>query len=98
MASTETPPPADTTAPPPPATTPAAPDAPGWERAVIEKLALATLQEQRAARRWRNFWRSVWLLLAGVVVWLLYRDVVPSPPTAAPHTAMIEVRGARSRR
>ena len=96
MASTETPPPADITAPPPPVTTPAAPDAPGWERAVIEKLALATLQEQRAARRWRNFWRSVWLLLAGVVVWLLYRDVVPSPPTAAPHTAMIEVRGAIS--
>jgi protease-4 len=63
---------------------------------VIEKLALATLQEQRAARRWRNFWRSVWLLLAGVVVWLLYRDVVPSPPTGAPHTAMIEVRGAIS--
>jgi protease IV len=26
--------------------------APGWERATLEKLAFAALNEQRAARRW----------------------------------------------
>ena len=93
MTSTETSSPADTAASTPAAAVPVAPESPGWERALVEKLALAALQEQRAARRWRNFWRSAWLLLAGVVVWLLYRDVVPPASTAGPHTAMIEVRG-----
>lgn len=69
------------------------PSAAGWERALLEKLALAALQEQRAARRWRNFWRLAWLLVFGVVAWLLYRDVVPPTPTSTPHTALIEVRG-----
>ncbi|MCX7663543.1 MAG: S49 family peptidase [Tepidimonas fonticaldi] len=69
------------------------PVGPGWERALLEKLAFAALQEQRAARRWRNVWRLVWLLAFGAVAWLLYRDVVPPTPTATPHTALIELRG-----
>ena len=39
------------------------PAEPGWERAVLEKLALAALTEQRAARRWKIFFRFAWLLL-----------------------------------
>jgi len=66
---------------------------PGWEREVLEKLAFATLREQRAVRRWRNFWRLVWVLLIGTSLWLLYRDVAPPTPTNTPHTALIEVRG-----
>ena len=69
------------------------PVGPGWERALLEKLAFAALQEQRAARRWRNVWRLVWLLAFGAVAWLLYRDVVPPTPTTTPHTALIELRG-----
>ena len=37
--------------------------APGWERATLEKVLLATLQEQKAARRWRTFVRLAWLAL-----------------------------------
>src|SRR6218665_3151022 len=36
---------------------------PGWERATLEKLAFATLNEQRSIRRWRTFFRLVWLVL-----------------------------------
>ncbi len=36
---------------PPPV--PAHPQEPGWERGVLEKLALAAIREQRAARRWK---------------------------------------------
>ncbi|TSE28579.1 putative signal peptide peptidase SppA [Tepidimonas thermarum] len=60
---------------------------------MLEKLALAALQEQRAARRWRNLWRLVWLSLVLVVAWVLYRDVAPPKPSQSPHTALIEVRG-----
>jgi protease-4 len=35
--------------------------APGWERATLEKLMFATLEEQRTARRWRTFTRLAWL-------------------------------------
>ncbi|MDW8335707.1 MAG: S49 family peptidase [Tepidimonas sp.] len=66
----------------------------GWERALVERLVLATLAEQRAARRWRNVWRSVWLLLALAVAWLAYGEtVLPSKPKSTPHTALVEVRG-----
>ena len=34
----------------------------GWERATLEKLAMATLIEQRQARRWRNGIRMAWAL------------------------------------
>lgn len=69
------------------------PKTPGWERALLEKLAFAALQEQRNARRWRNFWRLIWLLAFGVVIWLTYRDAFLPVPVSAPHTALIELRG-----
>ncbi len=69
---------------------------PGWEREVLEKLAFATLQEQKAARRWKIFFRLLWIGLLASFVWLLYRDVVPSSTGLQPHTALIEVRGTIS--
>ena len=38
--------------------------APGWERATLEKLAFAALNEQKATRRWKTFVRLSWLLCA----------------------------------
>jgi protease-4 len=69
---------------------------PGWEREVLEKLAFATLQEQKAARRWKIFFRLLWISLLAAFVWLLYRDVVPTSAMTQPHTALIEVRGTIS--
>ena len=65
----------------------------GWERKTLEKLAFSMLEEQRLARRWKMFWRFVWLAAAGVAVWM---GVAKAPSTSAsttPHTAMIEIRG-----
>jgi len=70
-----------------------APGAPSWERALLEKLALAALQEQRAARRWRIFWRFVWLAVATAVAVALLRDVATPKTVHTPHTALIELRG-----
>ncbi len=67
--------------------------APGWEREVLEKLVLGTLAEQRAARRWRNFWRFGWLVLLGLIVWgALQRDIA-STAKSTPHTAVVDVKG-----
>src|SRR5256885_13779381 len=41
----------------------------GWEREVLEKLVFATINEQRASRRWRLFGRLLWTALILVVLW-----------------------------
>jgi protease IV len=66
---------------------------PSWERATLEKLVFATLKEQRAARRWRQFSRLVWLALLGVLVWFIYKDQAGAAVQSTPHTAVIEIRG-----
>ena len=65
-----------------------------WERETIEKMLFAQLAEQRAARRWRLFFRLAWLLVIGAAVWLLFlaEGVATSQPTT-PHTAVIEIKG-----
>jgi len=70
------------------------PVAPTWEREAIEKLLFAQLNEQRAARRWRLFFRLAWLLVIGAIVWLLVQaEGVANTQVATPHTAVIEVEG-----
>jgi protease-4 len=64
-----------------------------WERAALERLAFAALEEQRAARRWRNFTRLAWLAFFAVVGWTLFSRSAPSTDPSAPHTAVVEIKG-----
>jgi protease-4 len=66
---------------------------PGWERGVLEKLAFAALDEQRAARRWKLIGRVTWLLVFVILVWVGFGLGGPAKTTISPHTAMIEIRG-----
>ncbi len=64
-----------------------------WERATLEKLAFATLHEQRLARRWRNGLRLAWLVFLVVMAWtLLWRGPAPAATSSA-HTAMVSIAG-----
>jgi protease-4 len=67
--------------------------APGWERATLERLMFATLEEQRTARRWRNFTRLAWLAFFLVLLWALMFRGGPSTDKSLPHTAVIEIKG-----
>ena len=64
-----------------------------WERRVIEKVALAAIQEQRRARQWGIFFKLLLfiylfaLLIIGMG-WIGKRDGSPGK-----HTALVEVRG-----
>ena len=65
-----------------------------WERAVLEKLAMAALKEQRAARQWGIFFKLIGLgililIVAVAMGWLDGRDAVPS----GKHTAVVELIG-----
>ncbi len=68
-------------------------DNPGWERATLEKLAFASLNEQRVARRWRNFVRLAWLAFFIVVTWVLIVQSGVSSDVSTPHTAVVEIKG-----
>lgn len=63
------------------------------ERSILERLAFASLQEQRSARLWRNGFRLAWLLFFVAMAWVLLSRSSPTTGFTTPHTAMVEVRG-----
>ncbi|MBC7703107.1 MAG: S49 family peptidase [Rhodoferax sp.] len=65
----------------------------GWERAVLEKLAFAALQEQRTARRWRTFVRLAWLVFFVVATWIALHRSGSVTDVTTPHTALVEIKG-----
>lgn len=66
---------------------------PQWERDVLERLAFATLKEQRARRRWNIFLRLLTLSLIVTGIWLAFmRSAAESQPLGQ-HTALIEING-----
>jgi protease-4 len=65
----------------------------GWERATLEKLAMATLIEQRQARRWRNGIRIAWLVFVVLLVGFGWERGGAPTDVSKPHTAVIEIKG-----
>ncbi len=64
-----------------------------WERATLEKIALASIEEQRAARRWRNGIRVAWLVLFFTLIWMTMGRNGPVTDVSRPHTAVVEIKG-----
>ena len=69
------------------------PGAPGWERATLEKLAMAAIEEQRLARRWRNGIRLAWLVFLATLVWFGMERGGTATDVSKPHTAVVEIKG-----
>jgi len=64
-----------------------------WERAALERIALAAINEQRAARRWKIFFRFVFLGVLLLLVWGVFDFSGEKVSKAARHTALIELEG-----
>ncbi|MDO9421391.1 MAG: S49 family peptidase [Herminiimonas sp.] len=71
----------------------AAPRKEGWEREVLEKLAFATIKEQRARRRWGIFFKFVTLSLIAFALWTSFGPSVSDMENVGPHTALIKIDG-----
>ncbi|MBI2728678.1 MAG: S49 family peptidase [Polaromonas sp.] len=67
--------------------------APGWERATLEKLAFASLNEQKATRRWKTFVRLSWLGFFVFLLWMALHRGTPASDASVPHTAVVEIKG-----
>ncbi len=66
---------------------------PGWERSVLEKLALETLTERKRERRWKYFWRFSVLGVLLLLFSMAWRTGGSSAAPSLPHTALIDVKG-----
>jgi protease-4 len=67
--------------------------APGWERATLEKLAFASLEEQKIRRRWRAFLWLAWLAFFIFLAWAAMSRTGGAKDTSSPHTAVVEIKG-----
>jgi protease-4 len=67
--------------------------APDWERQTLERLAFAHLEEQRAARRWRNAIRLLWLGVVVTVLWLSFSRSAGTTHVNQAHTAVVQIHG-----
>ena len=80
---------------PAPASPPAAaraPTAPEWANS-LEEVARDLLRDRRSERRWRVFFRMMWLLLGALVVLILFSGRMHASAPSTAHTALVEVRG-----
>ena len=68
------------------------PQSEGWERDAITRLAFAGLQEQRKARRWSIFFRSLGFLYLFLLLFLFLRDLGETPKPGK-HTALVDLQG-----
>lgn len=65
-----------------------------WQRNLLEKLASASLKEQRAARRWGIFFKFLIFgyFAFGLIIWLaIYAE--DAHLTSEKHTAVVELKG-----
>ena len=72
---------------------------PQWERAVLEKVALKALDEQRRARQWSALFKLLWFIFAFLVLaaWLGWvgrpGKGTLDPSSSGKHTALVELEG-----
>ena len=65
---------------------------PAFEQ-TVESLARELLNERRAERRWRIFFRLAWLGIVLAVAWALLANRAHHGTPSGPHTALVELRG-----
>jgi protease-4 len=68
-----------------------------WQRSLIERLALQAQTDERSKRRWKNFFRLMWLLFAFLVLamlmgWLDWTRPDGKLPSME-HTALVKLQG-----
>lgn len=69
-------------------------NAPGWEKAVLEKLAFAAIEEQKRTRRWGVFFKLLTFAYLAVALGMFIYPRFESEVNAdAAHTAVIDVLG-----
>jgi protease IV len=64
-----------------------------WERDALERIAMAAVREQRAARRWRIFFRFVFLGVLALIAFGVFNFTGDRVAKASKHTALVDLQG-----
>ncbi|HTI17893.1 MAG TPA: S49 family peptidase [Trinickia sp.] len=64
-----------------------------WERAALERIALAAITEQRAARRWRIFFRFAFLAVLALIALSVFHAAGDKVAATGRHTALVKIDG-----
>jgi protease IV len=78
--------------PPAPAPVPAA-ATPSPLEGALEQFAHAYLRDRRSERRWRIFFRLLWLLFFVAIAWGIFAQRRHATSPSGPHTALVELKG-----
>lgn len=67
----------------------------GWERKILEQLALETVKENRRKRRWGIFFKLLGFAFAGVLLFMVWNVEKGAAGTdgTGPHTALVQMDG-----
>ena len=65
----------------------------GWERELLERLAFATITEQRRARRWGIFFKLFFAAYLLILLLVLLGDSLGGGPLSSRYTALVELDG-----
>jgi len=66
---------------------------PNWERAVLEKLALSAIQEQRRSRHWSILFKTLGFLYLFIVLFLAAGWFGSDGVSIKEHTALVDLQG-----
>jgi protease-4 len=68
-----------------------------WHRDLVNRLAFASINEQRRARRWNVFFKGLLALYLGILLLLYWPGEWPAMDAAsAKHTALVDMKGVIS--
>jgi protease-4 len=67
--------------------------APGWDRDLLQRLAFATLTEQRRARRWGIFFKLFFALYLLFILLLFFGSSLGGRALASHYTALVDLDG-----
>ncbi len=65
----------------------------GWEREALERIAMAAITEQRAARRWKIFFRFAFLAVLVLIAWSVFDFSGARVEGGGRHTALVSLDG-----
>jgi protease-4 len=65
----------------------------GWERALLEKLAFASLEESRKARRWGIFFKLFFVVYLVALLFIMHSGTWGEKALASRYTAMVSLDG-----
>lgn len=63
-----------------------------WEKTIIKEVLLETIKEQKSSRRWRIFFRFIWLIIIlGIIYAILSNN--KDLPVSGKHVAVVDLTG-----